>query len=322
MNVLVPGGAGYIGAVLCPWLLTRGHIVTVYDTFWFGPASLPEDNKHLRVIKADVRDTDAFAEACRGQDAVIYLASISNNDLCAKEPDLSHSVNIEAMLSVPKIARETGVKRFIYASSVAGYPASDDPAKETVQIGYQTPYADGKMWAEWSTRNQSDYAIVRSASVCGPSSRQRFDTTVNMMVHDACKKGVITVHGGEQKRSHIHIYDLCDFYALLLDVGWERIRGQVFNVVAENLSVLATAKLVAEQTGARIDIKPRSDNRSYTVDGTKAKEVLGFTPKRYVRDAIRDLKARFDSDEKGITRQYEGSLTEPRYMNMLPEGVH
>lgn len=322
MNVLVPGGAGYIGAVLCPWLLTRGHIVTVYDTFWFGPASLPEDNAHLRVIKGDVRDRDAFAEACWGQDAVIYLASISNNDLCEQRPMLAAEVNVQAMSDAPRIAKEGGVKRFIYASSVAGYPPSEEPCKETVEIGKPTLYAIGKHWGEQSTRWQCDYAIVRSASVCGPSSRQRFDTTVNMMVHDACKKGVITVHGGEQKRSHIHIYDLCDFYALLLDVGWDRIKGQIFNAVSENLSVLSTAKLVAEQTGARIDIRPRSDNRSYTVDGTKAREVLGFTPKRYVRDAIRDLKARFDSDEQGITRQYEGSLTEPRYMNMLPEGVH
>ena len=121
MNVLVPGGCGYIGAVLVPWLLAAGHKVTVYDAMWFGRGHLPADNGKLTVIKADVRDAKAFRNACANQEAIIYLASLSNNDMCEKEPDLAYAVNIEAMFEIPRIATDAGVKRFIYASSVAGY---------------------------------------------------------------------------------------------------------------------------------------------------------------------------------------------------------
>ena len=311
MKVLIPGGAGYVGAMLVPWLLARGHRVTVYDTMLFGNGCLPQDNAHLKIIKGDVRDAKMFAAACQGHEAVIYLASISNNDVCEQHPDLAESVNVVAMQAIPRIATAAGIRRFIYASSVAGYGASDKPSTEEQALGHPTPYTQGKLCGEGSTRGQSEYTIIRSASVCGYSPRMRFDLTVNMMVHDAVRRGVITVNGGEQKRSHIHIQDLCDFYALIIDLAHERSAGQVFNVVAENMTVMETAEIVAEATGARIEVLPRSDNRSYSVDGTKAREVLGFKPKRTVEQAVLKLKAHFDSG------YWKDSLTNPRYMNVV-----
>jgi nucleoside-diphosphate-sugar epimerase len=313
MKVLIPGGGGYVGSVLKSWLLAAGHEVTVYDTFWFGRC-IPDDNPRLRFLYGDVRDGVTFRAACEGKDAVIFLASISNNDFCEENPKFAYSVNVEAMRRAPQIAKESGVKRFIYASSVAGYDQSinGEDSTEENNLNHATLYAQGKALSEGCCRA---HTIVRSASVCGPSPRMRFDLTVNRMVHDACKKGVITVHGGEQRRSHVNIYDLCDFYRLLLDIGHERIAGQVFNVVAENQTVLDTARIVADESGAAIEVRPRNDNRSYTVSGEKAKRMLGFTPKRTVRDAVRDIKARFDSDAKGITKQWTDSLTNKNYMN-------
>ena len=312
MNVLVPGGCGYVGAVLVPWLLAAGHKVTVFDAMWFGRGHLPADNGKLTVIKADVRDAKAFRNACANQESIIYLASLSNNDMCEKEPDLAYAVNIEAMFDIPRIAADAGVKRFIYASSVAGYSSSDTPSKESAVLWTPTPYAAGKACAEGSLRDQHPgWTMVRSASVCGPSARMRFDTTVNMMTHDAMRRGVITVNGGAQKRSHIHIQDLCDFYRLLLDVGADRISSQVFNVVRENSTVLDSAQLVADVTGARIEVRERTDMRSYMVDGTKARELLGFVPGRTISRAVVDMKARFDSG------YWKDSTTNPAYQNVV-----
>ena len=294
MNVLIPGGAGYVGAVLVPHLRDAGHRVTVYD--------LPD---------GDVRDADAFRRACDGQDAVIYLASISNNDQCVREPELAESVNIKAMFHVPEIARDAGVKRFIYASSVAGYGVGRPdgnggylPSKETQGLCTPTPYALGKLCGEGALSGHTNYVVVRSASVCGWSPKMRYDLTVNKMVHDALMNGRIVVNGGEQKRSHIHILDLCDFYRLLLDVGMERIAMQRFNVVAENQSVMETAECVirtlsgqrrrARNMVAFIEASEATDNRSYTVDGAKAREMLGFSPRRTIADAVREIQARME----------------------------
>lgn len=286
MNVLIPGGAGYVGAVLVPHLREAGHRVTVYD--------LPD---------GDVRDKDEFAKACAGQDAVIYLASISNNDQCVREPELAKSVNVAAVVAASRVVEDAGVKRFIYASSVAGYPAADEPCKEETPLGDPTPYAMGKLLAEFAVRQSRGWTIVRSASVCGWSPRMRYDLTVNKMVHDAIRNGRIVVNGGTQKRSHVHMLDLCDFYRLLLDVGMERIAKQTFNVVATNQSVQETAELVIRTlaAGSRrarnmafIEAREATDNRSYTVDGTKARELLGFTPKRTIADAVREIQAQMD----------------------------
>lgn len=307
--ILIPGGCGYIGAMLVPHLLADGHKVTVFDTMMFGGGGLPKDNGNLTVIKGDVRDEKAFAEACEGQDAVIYLASISSNDLCTREPELAFAVNIGAMFAVPRIAHKAGVKRFIYASSVAGYPPGDEPAKETQALGHPTPYALGKLCAEGSVRGQCNYVIVRCASVCGYSPRMRFDVTVNKMTHDAIRYGEITVNGGDQKRSHVHILDVCAFYKRLLTA--ESAIGETFNLVAENHSVLEMAEIVAEVTGAKITRKPHTDLRSYSVDGTKAREVLDFCPKYPVRYAVSQVKAHF---ECGC---WKDSTTNKRYQNIV-----
>lgn len=286
---------------------------------WFGCKGMP-DNDSITVIQGDVRDAALFAKTCEGKDAVIYLAGITSDEMCQRNPLLHDYVNRDVFPRVIAAARVAGVKRFIYASSVAAYGSSDEDAKETRELEPSTLYGHAKKHGEaWVlAHQQSDFTttITRCASVCGPAPRQRFDITVNRMVYDAELHGVITVNGGQQKRSHIHISDVCDFYTMLLDAPAKKVAGQVFNVVGENSTVMETARKVADIIGSRIVTKDRTDNRSYTVDGTKAKEVLGFVPKRSVTEAIRDLHARFESDATGTTKQYQNLLTDQRYMNL------
>lgn len=313
MNVLVPGGCGYVGSMLVPDLLADGHKVTVYDVMWFGSGYLPEDNANLKVIKGDVRDTKAFAKACKKKDAIIYLASLSSNDVCTRNKGLADSVNVEPIASVLAAARAGGVERFIYASSVAAYGSSDADAREHEPLKPTTPYAEAKKHCEHYVRaaNEGDFVtiIARPASVCGFSLCQRFDLTVNMMVHDAMRIGRIKVNGGDQKRSHLHMQDMCRAYKTLLKAPDEIVRGETFNFVAQNLSVMETAIIVSDITDADIDVGPAKDNRSYTVDGRKARDVLGFLPQKGIAQAVRELKAHFDSDDLGYTHNFDGALT-------------
>ena len=296
MNVLVVGGCGYIGAYLVPHLLCD-HKVTVFDIQWFGHGYLP-DNGSLRVIKGDVRDIRGIRDACVGQDAVIWLASLSSNEMCIREPVLHDRINKDAVPIGMFAARLGGVKRFIYASSVAAYGSSEKDADEDTPLAPTTPYGEGKLFGEqWCKQYAADdftTVIVRAASVCGYSPHQRFDLTVNKMTHDAIRHGRIRVNGGSQKRSHIHMRDIIRVYQGLLTAPAEDVCGRAFNFVGENQTVHDTAQIVAEETGADIDLHQATDDRSYSVSGAKARDVLDFVPRYTVRQAVRDLKARFD----------------------------
>lgn len=294
MNLIVPGGAGYIGARLVPFLLADGHKVTVFDTLWFGDGSLP-DNPNLTIIKGDIRDQQALRDASAGQDACIYLASISNNAMYAVNREVTHAVNAEHFPAAHGCIVLSGVKRFIYASSVAVL----DPTSE---------YAKDKLFCE-SILKDTGAIIVRAASVCGYSPHQRLDTTINMMTHDAYRKGVITVNGGEQERTHVHIDDLCRFYRMALTEG---VDGETYTVWALSEKIKHTAANVAQvfrDAGKQVsvEIKPRSDNRSYSIERTNS---LDWGPKKAVWDGVRDLIIKFDSG------YWPDSRTNPIYQNI------
>jgi nucleoside-diphosphate-sugar epimerase len=310
----VPGGCGYVGAMLVPQLIVAGHQVTVFDTLWFGNGQLP-DNENCSLIKGDVRDREAFAEACKGQEAIVFLASLSSNEMCMREPKLAEAINKRAVPYAIEIARKAGVRRFIYASSVAAYGSSEHDAKESDPLEPTTPYAEAKAYCEGivlaHTEPSFTTTVVRSASVCGYSLRMRFDLTVNKMIHDAVRDGVIVVNGGAQKRSHINMADICTFYRLLLDLAPTKIAGQVYNAVAENQSVLETAEKVSGLIKCRIETRERSDNRSYTVDGSRARDELGFVPKRLVEHAALYLGTMLQGD------YFKDSKTNNAYQNLV-----
>lgn len=314
MNILVPGGCGYIGAMLCPHLLADKNVITAYDTQWLGSGYLPEENKNMHVIKADIRDIAAFRKACEGQDAVVYLAGLTNNDFCEQEPKLAAAVNRTAVPEVLAAAQAAGVKRFVMASSVAAYGDSEKDATEESPLVPTTPYGKAKKFCEqWALAcNTKDFSVTvtRSASVCGSSPRMRFDLTVNKMVHDAVRNGVIVVNGGQQKRSHISIYDICMAYREILKSDPAHIGGEAFNFVAENQTVEETALLVAMATGAAIDMRPPTDSRSYTVSGEKARRALGFEPKKTIKETIEYMASLLQ------TKMWKDSKTNPIYQNV------
>ena len=286
MNVLVVGGCGYIGSLLVPFLLADGHHVTVHDND-ISKGFLPE-NEHCKVLKQDLRDYNLFDKPFKGQDAVIYLAAISNNDFCTSHPEIHKAVNLFGFIEAALAGKE--VERFIYASSVAAY-GSCDYADENKPLEPTTVYGSGKKFCEEWLKTLQNYTIVRAATVCGHSPSMRFDTTVNRMFHDAIHKGVIHLNGGEQKRCHVHIQDVVDFYRFLLNSPIDKVTGQTFNLVAQNQAIIDTAETVALITGAKIVFGPRTDDRSYTVSGEKIK-ALGYYPRFTISDAVKDMYIR------------------------------
>lgn len=303
-NVLVTGGAGYVGHVLTPRLLSRGYKVTVYDTLFFG-SRLPND-PNLKVIKGDIRDTKMLAEALKGQDAVLHLACISNDASFELDENLSKTINYDCFEPMVHAAKNAGVKRFVYCSSSSVYGVSDFPnVTEEHPLVPLTLYNKYKGLCEpilWKY-NSDDFTttVIRPATVCGYSPRTRLDLSVNILTNHAVNNGKITVFGGAQMRPNLHVEDMVDAYELMLNAPHEKIHREVFNIGFQNHSIANIAtivkKIVEEELPGRPPIEivttPSDDNRSYHVNSDKVSRVLGFKPKRTIEDAVSDLARAF-----------------------------
>ena len=305
-NVLVTGGAGYVGHVLTPRLLASGYKVTVYDLLYFG-CRLPND-PNLTVIQGDIRDTAKLAKALEGQDAVLHLACISNDASFELDENLSKTINYDCFEPMVVAAKKAGVKRFVYASSSSVYGVSDSPnVTEEHPLLPLTLYNKFKGMCEpllWKHKSDDFTAVViRPATVCGYSPRTRLDLSVNILTNHAVNKGVITVFGGSQMRPNLHVEDMVDAYELMLTAPHEKIHGEVFNIGFENHSISAIAEMVKKiveemmPEKGKIDIKttPSNDNRSYHVNSDKIYRVLGFRPRRTIEDAVRDIVRAFQN---------------------------
>lgn len=318
-NVLVTGGAGYVGAVLVPKLLNKGYQVKVIDLYIYGEnvLNVVKGHPNLKEIKGDIRNRELLERETPGVDALIHLACISNDPSYELDPNLGKSINYDAFINIVDIAKQSKVKRFIYASTSSVYGIKEeDEVTEDLPPEPLTDYSKYKVKCEEVLLNAAadDFVvtIIRPATVCGYSPRLRLDLTVNILTNHAINKREIIVFGGEQMRPNIHIEDMTDLYVYLLELPDEKVQNKVYNVGYENYKVKDIAQMVRRVTGLQIPIKTVStdDKRSYHVSSRKIKQELSFTPKHSIEEAILDLKKAFE----------EGKIPSPlediRYYNM------
>jgi len=320
-TILVTGGAGYVGTLLAPQLLARGHAVRVYDTMYYG--CVLAERPGLTLIRGDIRDTANLAAAFAGVDAVIHLACISNDAGFELDEKLSQSINYDCFEPMVVAAKRAGVKRFVYASSSSVYGVSDKPdVTEDHPLLPLTLYNKFKGLCEpLLFRHQSpDFTCVtiRPATVCGYSPRQRLDLSVNILTNQAVNAGRITVFGGAQLRPNLHIQDMCDLYKLLLDVDDGPIAGETFNAGYQNMSIADIARAVVDVVAAEfpgrkpveVVTTPTNDPRSYHINSDKIARKLGFRARHSVEDAVRDLCRAFRDGK------LPDSLTDESYSNV------
>ena len=268
---------------------------------YFGQETLP-DNPNLTIVNGDIRDTAAFSKAVAGHDAVLHLACISNDASFVLDENLSTTTNLDCFEPMVIAAKKAGIKRFVYASTSSVYGVSDQPdVTEDHPLVPLTLYNDYKGRCEPQLfKHMSDdmtCVTIRPATVCGYSPRTRLDLSVNILTTHAVTNGVITVFGGDQLRPNLHIQDMCNLYKLLLKVPAEKIQGETFNAGYQNHSIADLAKIVRkvvmEEFPEKGDIKivttPSDDNRSYHINSSKIKRVIGFEATHTVEDAVREL---------------------------------
>ena len=317
MKILVTGGCGYIGSVLLPYLLTKDHQIVNLDLQWFGNGFLPQDNEHLINIKADLRDTDRLKPLLEKAQIVIHLSGMTNDNACRENPQEAKSINVDAFLSLVRLARASRIKRFIFISSSAAYGNTRIAVPEIHPLNPTTPYGLYKKACEellgLTQSNGMRCYILRPAGVFGYAPRMRFDLMVNMMTAHAALKGEILVAGGEQVRPHVHIRDLIEVILRLLTAN---INSNTFNVVYTNQSVNHTAKVVKSvvekwmKREISIVASERTDDRSYSVSGERLREILSFDCMRNIGDGVAELCHAF---KRG---QWADALTNPLYSNV------
>lgn len=318
-NVLITGGAGYVGSALIPSLLEKNYNVTVYDLYLYGDVfSHQKDHPNLTQVKADIRDKNKILDAAENIDAIIHLACISNDPSYELNPNLGKSINYDAFFNVLDAAKKNYVKRFIYASSSSVYGIkNEENVKENVPAEPLTDYSKFKLECEKILLNfdepNMECAVVRPATVCGYAPRLRLDLVVNILTIHALINKKIKIFGGEQLRPNINIKDMVRVYEALLSAPAKKINGQVFNAGYQNLSVNKIAELIKDTIGdssIMFETIPTDDIRSYHINSDKIREFLDFEPKYSIQNGIKSICKAHES------RLIKDGLNNPLYHNI------
>lgn len=313
-KVLVTGGWGYVGSRLTPLLLEQGHSVRVLDLNLYGDYGLRALQKRsdysamkdrLETVEGDIRNPDVVGKAMQGVDAVIHLASISNDPTGEVDERMTRQCNFDAVGVLLACAKEANVKRFVNASSSSVFGIKNDlDVTEALEPEPLTAYSRTKMISEWlvvAAASREFCAVnIRPATICGFSPRQRFDLTVNKLTADAITKKVITVHGGQQRRPNVGMTDIVNLYSRLLDTDPKLINGRTFNFGFENLKVIEIAELIRnELKDMKVEIKvtETTDNRDYHISSTKILKTLNYEPVSSIKREVASLRQALERGE-------------------------
>jgi nucleoside-diphosphate-sugar epimerase len=303
MDVLVTGGAGYVGSTLVPLLLEAGHRVRVFDVMRHGGESLLGVWYHPRFEcrRGDIRDGVALRDALEGTQAVVHLAAIVGDPACGRDPDLARAVNLEASADLLKAAAQAGVSRFIFASTCSNYGRMLDPdgyVDEDSPLAPVSLYAETKVAMEKAMLEAPEgrrmcSTPLRFATVFGVSPRMRFDLTVNEFTAEMLVSGRLVVFGEQFWRPYVHVRDAARAIRAVLEAPESVVQGKVFNVgsTAENYQKQQLVDLIRPHApSAQVEYVHRAeDPRDYRVCFTRIKEELGFEITRTVPDGIAEV---------------------------------
>jgi nucleoside-diphosphate-sugar epimerase len=318
-KIVVTGGAGYVGSVLVPKLLAKGHHVKVIDLYIYGRDVLEgvKDHPSLIQVEGDIRNRELLERELAGYDSVIHLACISNDPSFELDPALGRSINYDAFIQLVATAKKNGISRFIYASSSSVYGVkSERNVTEDLPLEPLTDYSRYKALCEEVLLEAREAGfvtlILRPATVCGYSPRLRLDLTVNILTNHAVNNRKIKVFGGQQMRPNIHIEDMTDLYVKTLKWPDADIDGKIFNVGYENRRVAEIAEVVRSVVSDDVGIVKTGtdDHRSYHISSGKIKRELGFVPTHTIEDAVADLVSAY---EAGCV---PNPMTDIRYYNI------
>jgi nucleoside-diphosphate-sugar epimerase len=306
-NVLVVGGAGFVGSVLIPKLLDRGYRVRVMDSLMYGDDGI----RHLtgrpgfELVEGDLRSLEAMVRSSRDADALIHLGALVGDPACALDENLTLEINLKATRNLAEVARGIGVRRFIFASTCSVYGATDELLDEGSALGPVSLYARSKMESEQLTlaldNHEFSTVALRFGTFYGLSPRPRFDLIVNMLAAKAMYEKEITIFGGDQWRPFVHVDDGADAIAKCLEAPADVIKGQIFNVGSDDQNY--TLRQVAGEIsrivpGVRVVYDEKAaQEANYRVSFAKISRELNFRPRITLEGGIREICAAIEAGE-------------------------
>lgn len=325
MRILVTGGAGYLGAVLCRRLIEAGHEPVVLDRFFWGQGTL--EGLGLKMIVGDVREWRD--EWLAGVEAVAHLAGLSNDPTAEFNTAANWQMNALAAETIAEACKRCGVGRLTFASSASIYDtdlSSSELDRSPVMCDEETvvqprgAYSISKRYAELMLLEAAgdgfEPTILRQGTVYGYSPRMRFDLVVNTFVKDALIKRRLQLHGGGWMwRPLVDVEDIARAHIMVLEAPIETVRRQIFNVLEENYQIRQLAMLVAGSLGllpnpisvSLIETPLPRLVRNYRMSNAKLSRALGFTPSRSVLESVEEMLRRLpidDIDELAHPRHY------------------
>lgn len=295
MNVLVTGGAGYLGSRVTAHLLGRGYSVTVYDKLVYGgEALLPfAGYESFRLVHGDVRDGAAVAAALGGIDAIVHFAAVVGEPACSVDPQQAWSINVEGTKTVLATARKAKTGRFVFVSTCSNYGVAKpgEMADENSPLNPLSDYARAKVECENVVSSEvppPESTVLRLGTICGMSGRMRFDLLVSEMAKKCARREPIEIFAPEAWRPFLHVVDAARAIEHILKASPNATARRVFNVVGENYQKRGLADLARRHFPAvEISITDKKpDLRDYRVDGGRITRELGFKAMHTVEDAF------------------------------------
>ncbi len=294
-RVLVTGGLGYLGSILCEHLLDAGFRVRALDNLLYGQQGLYHlcANPAFEFVKGDVRDERLMKAELAQADVVIHLAAIVGASACDRDPLLARSVNLDAVALLNRLRHPGQLVLFPNTNSGYGATSGEMYCTEESPLRPISLYGRTKVEAEQIVLQKPNTIALRLATVFGMSPRLRLDLLVNHFVHAACKDGYLVIFEQDFKRNFIHVRDVADcMLHCIAHAG--RMAGRVYNAGLDsaNLSKGELAQKIKQYVPrfyvhyASIGEDP--DKRNYIVSNRRLREA-GFESRRSLDDGIREL---------------------------------
>jgi nucleoside-diphosphate-sugar epimerase len=296
-KICIIGGCGYIGSVLTKEFLRFGHKIVIIDSLRRGSEGVIQykGTPYFTLLNTDfLNGLLPIILESYDIDIVIHLAAIVGDPACAAEPELATKTNVDGVKYVVDCCNEAEVDKLFFASTSSIYGSNPDICTEKTDPKPLSHYANTKLEAERIIRKESKNGIIfRFATMFGWSPNMRYDLIINRLVHDIVKNsGKFNIFDGKQFRPFLHPKDLAIFFLKIIDEDLSKYRGEIFNLVSENLSMYELGQLlerVIPYSQMNL-VSEKEDERSYMCRCFKAYNELGFQPNIRVRDGIQEIE--------------------------------
>ena len=297
-NILVTGGAGYIGSILTKKLVLSKYNVTVLDSLIFGQDGISDlvSNNSVKLFVGDIRNKKIITDILKDVDCVIHLAAIVGEPLCSKIPKAAKQINEFATKQIIDSCKKAGVQRFVFASTCSNYGSTLKTVNENTSLESLSLYSETKVKSEFNVLNSEgenfEPCVLRFATAYGLSPRMRFDLLLQEFIRDALVNKKISIFGPNHWRPFVHVDDIASSCITAIE-NTQNISGEVYNVGdnEQNYTKIDLAEMIQKHIPlSTIEvIESKQDLRNYKVSFDKIRNKLNFKVSKTAEDGISEI---------------------------------